>query len=114
MTTGHLLRGTELRYVIVDQLYRTGPQTIPEINEELGYHGFTVSGYPAKSIADALRWEVRRGRLRRLRRGLYCPAEMPRTTEQRIHRRALELRAEAGVRMGRDDEWFWDHLGAYL
>ena len=108
------LRGTDLRYVVVDHVYRHGPQAIPEIIEELGHLGFTVSGDASKTISDALRWEVRRGRLRRLRRGCYGPAEMPRTTAQRIYRRAMTLRAEADVAMGRTDERFWHTLGGYL
>ncbi len=39
-TTKLLLRGAELRYVIVDHLWRHGPKTILEIIEELDYHGF--------------------------------------------------------------------------
>lgn len=114
MTARRLLRGNDLRYVIVDQLYRAGPQSVHEIIEELGYHGFTVRGYPAKTVADALRWEVRRGRLQRHRRGCYGPADMPRSTEQRIYYRALKLRAEAAVITGRNDEWFWDKLSTHL
>lgn len=114
MRTELPLRGTDLRYVIVDQIYRDGPQSIADIIEGLRYHGFTVRGYAAKTVGDALRWEARRGRLRRLRRGFYGPGEMPRTTEQRIHRRALELRAEAAVSIGRTDEQFWKNLSLYL
>ncbi|MDG4667416.1 hypothetical protein [Mycobacterium sp. 236(2023)] len=109
-----LLRGTDLRYVIVDHLFRHGPKTIPDIIEDLRYHGFEIAGRPSKSISDALRWEVRRGRLRHLRRGRYGPADMPRSTEQRIHTRAMTLRARAGLAMGRDGDHFWDRLAAYL
>jgi hypothetical protein len=76
--------------------------------------GFEVCGSAGKTISGALRWEVRRGRLQRLRRGYFGPAALPRTTEQRIHRRALALRAEAAVNTGRTDDRFWDRFSAYL
>jgi len=114
MPTKLLIRGTELRYVIVDHLFRHGPKTILEIIDELDSHGFEVRGSAGKTISDALRWEVGRGRLRRLRRGYFGSAALPRTTEQRIHRRALALRAEAAVNTGRTDDWFWDRFSAYL
>ena len=109
-----MIRGIGLRSVITDHLFRVGPQTIPDILDALAHDNFTVQGRPAKTVSDALRWERERGRIRRLRRGKYGPAEMPRTTEQRIHRRAMELRARAGLAAGRDDEHFWDRLALYL
>jgi hypothetical protein len=48
-----------------------------------------------KSVSDALRWEMRYGRVRRLARGRYGPGWMPRGTEYRIHQRVLALRTEA-------------------
>lgn len=109
-----MIRGIGLRSLITDHLFRVGPQTIPDILDALEHEGFAVAGRPAKTVSDALRWERERGRVRRLRRGRYGPAEMPRTTEQRIHRRALELRAQAGLVTGRDDEHFWNRLALYL
>ena len=65
MTDRLILRGVELRYVITDHLFRHGPQTIPDILDDLAYHGFEVPSPASKTVSDALRWEVRRGRLRR-------------------------------------------------
>lgn len=89
MTARLMLRGVELRYVITDHLFRHGAQSIPDVLDEL---------------------EVRRGRLRRLRRGRYGPDEMPRGTEHRIYTRAMALRAKAALMTGRDDDRFWDRL----
>lgn len=114
MSDLYVIRGIGLRSVITDHLFRVGPQTIPDLLDALEHQGFTVTGRPAKTVSDALRWERDRGRVRRLRRGKYGPAEMPRTTEQRIHRRAMELRARAGIASGRDDEHFWDRVALYL
>jgi hypothetical protein len=89
------LRGIELRYVLTMYLFNQGRSSIKELVEGLAFHGFQVDGPAGKSVSDALRWERRRGRVRRLARGVYGPGEMPRGTEHRIHRRVLVLRAEA-------------------
>jgi hypothetical protein len=89
------LRGIELRYVLTMHLFLHGRATINELVEALAYHGFEVDGPAGKSVSDALRWERRRGRVRRLARGVYGPGRMPCGTEHRIHRRVLALRDEA-------------------
>ena len=53
---------------------------------------------------------MRRGRVRRLRRGLYGPGQMPRSTEQHIHKRVMALREEALRSTGRDNDAFWEFL----
>jgi hypothetical protein len=89
------LRGIDLRYVLTMHLSRHGRSTIGELVDALAYHGFSVDGPANKSVSDALRWERRRGRVRRIERGVYGPGQIPRGTEHRIHRRVLALRAEA-------------------
>jgi hypothetical protein len=110
MTNRKVLRGTELRYVLTTNLAVHGKATIFEMIELLEYQGFDVAGRASKTVSDALRWEMRRGRVRRLRRGFYGPGEMPRSTEHYIHKRAIALRDEAARRIGRDDDAFWDAL----
>jgi hypothetical protein len=90
-----LLRGTELRYVLSDHLALHGPATVAELADMLASRGFETAGRASKSISDALRWEMGRGRVWRRGRGRYGPGWMPRATEYRIHKRALALRAEA-------------------
>lgn len=92
---GMNLRGIELRYVLAMQLAVHGPATIAELIDALQWHSFGVRGRPSKAISDALRWEVERGRVRRLGRGRYGPGSMPRGTEHRIHQRVLALREAA-------------------
>jgi hypothetical protein len=94
------LRGIELRYVLTMHLLSHGRSTITELLDALAFHGFSVASPAPKSVSDALRWERRRGRVRRLGRGLYGPGQMPRGTEHRIHRRVLALRAEAAESLG--------------
>lgn len=95
MTDTRPLRGIELRYVLTMQLFLHGPATITDLVEALLRHGFSLVSPAPKAVSDALRWERRRGRVRRLARGRYGPGQMPRGTEHRIHQRVLALRADA-------------------
>jgi hypothetical protein len=110
MTKRRILRGIELRYVLTVNLALHGPATIPVMVETLEWQGFGVTGRASKSVSDALRWEVRRDRVRRLRRGLYGPGTMPRSTEHHINKRVMALREEAAA--SQNDDAFWDALGA--
>lgn len=92
---GIVLRGTELRYVLIRLLQLTGPATVPELADGLQRWGFTVHGRPSKTIPDALRWERRRDRVRRIDRGRYRAGGMPRSTEHRIIWRVVALREMA-------------------
>lgn len=87
-----MLRGTELRYTLVRLLQVNGPSTVAELLSGLQRWGFTVGGRPSKTVSDALRWENRRDRVRRLDRGLYRAGQMPRSTEHRIICRVESLR----------------------
>jgi hypothetical protein len=89
------LRGIELRYVLTMHLARHGRSTIRELVDALAFHRFAADDPANKSVSDALRWECRRERVRRLGRGVYGPGPMPRGTEHRIRQRELALRAEA-------------------
>ena len=89
------LRGIELRYTLVRLLQLIGPCTVPELVVAMQEWGFGVEGRPSKTVSDALRWERRRGRVRRLDRGLYRAGGMPRSTEYRIIWRVVALREEA-------------------
>jgi hypothetical protein len=76
-------------------LARHGRAGIAELEQALRRFGFEFAGRPSKSISDALRWEMRYGRVRRHARGMYGPGSMPRSTEYRIHQRELALRDAA-------------------
>lgn len=89
----HQLQGIELRYALTMYLLQHGPNTVKELVAGLEWQGFAFEGRPSKQVSDALRWERRRGRVRRLARGLYGPGYVPRATEYRIHRRVMALRA---------------------
>jgi hypothetical protein len=89
------LRGTNLRYTLTRLLQLCGPSTVDELIVALRQWGFTVDGRPSKTVSDALRWERRLGRVRRIGRGRYRAGEMPRGTEHRIIQRVRFLRGEA-------------------
>jgi hypothetical protein len=95
MDTPHRLQGLEFRYVLTMYLVQHGPTTVEELIDAIRFQGFDVDGRASKQVSDALRWERRRGRVRRLARGLYGPGSVPRATEYRIHQRVLALRAAA-------------------
>lgn len=92
-----MLRGTDLRYVLTMHLARHGRSSVGELVAALTRHGFAAPAPSNKSISDALRWELRRDRVRRRGRGIYGPGAMPRGTEHRIRTRELALR-EAAIR----------------
>ena len=110
MTNGRELRGIELRYVLTTNLAVHGKATIASMVELLEYQGFRLVGRASKAVSDALRWEIRRGRVRKLGRGFYGPGVMPRSTEQHIHKRVLAQRAEADRITGRNDDASWSAL----
>jgi hypothetical protein len=79
------LQGIELRYVLTMHLAHNGPAAIGEMIDALSEQGFEIRGRASKVISDALRWEIGRGRVRRVGRGRYGPRFIPRSTEHRIH-----------------------------
>jgi hypothetical protein len=110
MTNARLLRGTELRYVLTMNLALHGKATIFDQIETLEDQGFAIEGYAAKVVSDALRWEMRKDRVRRLRRGFYGPGQMPRSTEHYIKQRYLALRDEVSALRAESDKAIWGAL----
>jgi hypothetical protein len=86
------LRGIELRYVVTVMLLdQMRELTLVEVVDGLAALGIRVRGRPSKTISDALRWEVRKGRVVRVGRGRYGPGRMPRSTEWWLRRRVDSL-----------------------
>ena len=112
MTHRRQLRGVELRYALTLFLFQHGPQTVADLIEALEYQCFDIPGRASKMVSDALRHEMAHGRVIRLKRGRYGPGEMPRATEYRIYHRVMDLRDEAAVLAGRDDDACWDAIAA--
>ncbi len=92
---GRFVKGIELRYLLTIELFDSGPASVRELIAGLHRRGFRVPGRASKTISDALRWEERRGRVRRIGRAHYRAGYMPRGTEYRICARVEQLHAEA-------------------
>jgi len=55
--------------------------TVPEIVVGVEALGLSIPGRSSKTVSDALRWEVRKGRAVRLERSRYRAGSIPRSTE---------------------------------
>lgn len=91
---GRELEGQELRWFLTVELARVGePMRVRDLVAALRNAGFVVAGRASKVISDCLRWEIGRGRVVRLGRGIYrVAARIPRTTLRRLRQRVLEAR----------------------
>jgi hypothetical protein len=103
MPNQYLLRGTELRYTLTRLLQLMGQSSVTELVAALDKWNFSVPGRPAKTVSDALRWEMQHDRVLRRGRGRYSATGMPRSTEHRIITRVAALRSAAeSLRGGHD------------
>jgi hypothetical protein len=80
----YVVWGRGLRFLLVDALMARPSMSVAELATVLADHGYHVAGRPSKVISDALRWEVRRGRVERLGRGVYRYRGAPVSTARRI------------------------------
>ncbi len=87
------LRGRGLRFVLVDYMMKRPEATVAELVAAVANAGFEIAGRPSKVISDALRWEVRRGRVIRLGRGRYRYNTAPPSTARRIRLLAVQSHA---------------------
>ncbi|MEM7342433.1 MAG: hypothetical protein AAF467_27595 [Actinomycetota bacterium] len=78
------LYGRALRFVVVDLIRTHGTMTVRDMVAALAAEGYPVSGRPSKVVSDALRWEIARGRVVRVARGVYRYRSAPPTTARRI------------------------------
>src|SRR3954470_15294658 len=87
------LRGLDLRSAIVLLLLDHGrPMPVERMVALLERAGFALGGRPSKTIADALRWEVRRGRVVRVGRGTYAAGAVAKSTKHRMRARVAATR----------------------
>ena len=78
------LWGRSLRFVLLAEVRRRGRMSVADMVTYLADNGYEIMGRPSKTISDALRWEVARGRVVRIRRGWYGYGRTPRTTARRV------------------------------
>ncbi len=87
------ISGRPLRFLLVDILASSRETlTIDELVEELTQLDAPLAGRASKVVSDALRWEVRNGRVERCGRGVYRFSGAPASTRVRISRRANSIR----------------------
>jgi hypothetical protein len=88
----HPLWGRSLRHAALVVLLRSGvPRSPTAVLRQLEAAGYSVAGEnPVKTVADALGYEVRIGRLRRPCRGQYAIGALPKVTAHRVRRRWQE------------------------
>ena len=68
------------------------PMRVTELAERVADEPAQLKGRPSKVISDALRWEIARGRVRKIARGVYEYATAPRSTLRFIRQRVRRLR----------------------
>lgn len=90
-----IIRGLRLRELLVLILMRAAvPMTVGELADAVERSGFAIEGRPGKVVSDQLRYEVARGRARRLDRGIYGAGHVTRHAKSRMRRRIRDLRAQ--------------------
>jgi len=93
-STRHMPTATQVSAITLRSLLVTillahgGPCSVAQLTNALAAHGVVTKGRPSKAISDALRWEISRGRVRRVGRGAYVASVVPRTTAWRMRQRS--------------------------
>ncbi|MEY2422285.1 MAG: hypothetical protein QOI95_2352 [Acidimicrobiaceae bacterium] len=101
-----VVRGLELRSLLVLTLLgrSSQPVSVWELAEAVGEAGFAFRGRPGKAIADALRWEVARGRVVRADRGMYVAGYVAKVTRHRMRGRVAEMRNQLRAERAASDD----------
>ena len=91
----HLLHGKHLRSTLLAILARNGrPMTLGEIHRELHLNGYAIaSRRPVQRLADALGYEIVKGRATRVDRAVYALDRLNPGERRRITRIPLKLAA---------------------
>jgi len=92
MLTRPVVQGRELRWLLlVVLLDRRRPMQVAELVAAVERSGFALAGRPNKTVADALRCEVKRGRVVRRGRGLYAVGYVAKVTNHRMRGRVAGM-----------------------
>lgn len=76
--------GRALRLILLDELRRRGQSSVAELVPIIAAYGPPTEGRRiSKLISDALRWEVRAGRVVKVERGIYRYGTAPRSRRRR-------------------------------
>jgi hypothetical protein len=97
---GRHLKGLALRYFLALYLLEAGGErSTRELVDAVHAAGFELHGRASKTVSDALRWEVRRGRVVRRGRGVYAAGVIARSTRGRMRTWVAHFRAQVVARM---------------
>jgi hypothetical protein len=92
------IRGLRLRELLVLILLRhQAPMTIAALVAAVEACGFGIDGRTGKVVSDQLRYELARGRVRRVGRGVYVAGSVTRQARWRMQRRIAALRADTAT-----------------
>ena len=93
-TPARELHGIELRsFLSLQLLAARRPLRVCDLVRTLEGDGFVVAGRTSKVVSDSLRWEIARGRVVKVARGVYAIRRIPRTTLRRMQRRVGDVLA---------------------
>jgi hypothetical protein len=82
----------DLRYLLTVVLLDAGRElTTDELVAAVRSSGQDVAGRASKTVSDALRWEVGKGRVVRIKRSTYARGSMPRSTQWWIRHRVDQI-----------------------
>lgn len=85
--------GRAIRYLVLAELIRSGQaMNVAELVDKLRGQEVLLPSRPSKAVSDALRWEVRKGRIVKIRRGIYQIGYVPRSTRYWILNRSNDYR----------------------
>ncbi|MEY2470336.1 MAG: hypothetical protein QOF21_3034 [Actinomycetota bacterium] len=86
--------GMALRYLACLTLrqYRR-PLTVGGLVSAIEADGWAIAGQPNKTLADALRWELKKKRIIRVGRGRYAYGRVPRSTEWWMRNELVRIRS---------------------
>ena len=87
------ITGRGLRMILVNEMMVRHEITVAEMVDVVSTMGFHLPGRASKVISDALRWEVRAGRVQRVRRGVYRFVSAPKSRIRRTKILAARSRA---------------------
>ena len=89
------ISGLRLRELLVLILLgRAAPTTVAALVAAVEALGFRIEGRAGKVVSDQLRYEIARGRVHRVGRGLYFAGTVTRQARWRMRRRIAALRAD--------------------
>lgn len=89
----HTLTSWELRALLTLHIHAAGQATVADLVEVVRREGVELAGRESKVVSDALRAEVAKGWVRRVRRGTYVPGRLPKSSKHRLRGRVDAARS---------------------